>query len=234
MATPMAPGRRSRSWRWASSSSGVGAARTSAGMTRSGRSYRRSKCGRRPAAVTRPAAKRYSSAGLPSRQPHHGPPFSPPSSSSLGGERAAFRDLLVGPPRRTRRTVPSRRLAAPRPRARSAPSASATAGAASIGRNDATWPQYSNISPVALDVLLEQRPRVRAEPGEERELVRAGQHVDRVDLHHAQPVEDPRQMAAGDRPGRRRIDEPLRRRVRPAAPGPRQPQATAAVANARS
>ena len=122
---------------------GCGPGQDSAGMTRSGRSYRRSNVGRRPAVVTRPAMNRYSMASLPSRQPHQGPPFSPPSSSSLAasGPRSATCWWTASTYSANR---PSRRLA-PQTSAPLRSIRQRSSGCRSIGTNDATWPQYSYI-----------------------------------------------------------------------------------------
>jgi hypothetical protein len=54
-------------------------------------------------------------------------------------------------------------------------------------------------------------PVVRAQAGEEDQLVAAGQHVDRVDLHGGQPVEHLAKVPAVDPPGGPAVAEPLRR-----------------------
>lgn len=43
--------------------------------------------------------------------------------------------------------------------------------------------------------LVEQPPVVGAQPGEERQVVAADEHVDAVDLHDGHPVDDPLQVA---------------------------------------
>ena len=50
---------------------------------------------------------------------------------------------------------------------------------------------------------------VGPEPGEEHQLVAAGDHVDRVELHRGQPVEHPPEVAASTRPVGPRLGEAL-------------------------
>jgi hypothetical protein len=47
------------------------------------------------------------------------------------------------------------------------------------------------------------------QPGEQRQLVAAHQHVHRVDLEQADPVEHPTQVAPVDAPGRAWVGEAL-------------------------
>jgi hypothetical protein len=46
--------------------------------------------------------------------------------------------------------------------------------------------------------LIEQRARIGAEPREGRQVVGARDHVDAVDLHHAQPLDQPEELALAD------------------------------------
>jgi hypothetical protein len=58
--------------------------------------------------------------------------------------------------------------------------------------------------------VVDQRARMRAEPGEQRQLLAAHQHVDRVDLDEPHPVDDAAQVTPIDATGRARVGEPLR------------------------
>ncbi len=57
--------------------------------------------------------------------------------------------------------------------------------------------------------IVDQRPRVGTEAGEQRKLLAAHQHVDGVDLDDPHPIDDAAQMATIDAPGRPRIVESL-------------------------
>ncbi len=57
--------------------------------------------------------------------------------------------------------------------------------------------------------VVDQRARVRAEPGEQRQLLAANQHVDRVDLDQSDPVEQASEVAPIDTPGRPPVGEAL-------------------------
>ena len=57
--------------------------------------------------------------------------------------------------------------------------------------------------------VVDQRARVRPEPGEQRQLLAAHQHVDRVDLDQTDAVEHPTQMAPVDASGRAWVGEAL-------------------------
>ena len=61
-----------------------------------------------------------------------------------------------------------------------------------------------------VDGVGDQRARMRAEPGEQRQLLAAGEHVDRVDLDQADVVEHPPQVLTGHPTGGARAGEPLR------------------------
>ena len=74
---------------------------------------------------------------------------------------------------------------------------------------EASCTQYSNSSP-SVGGVGDQAARVRPEPGEQRQLLAAHQHVDRVDLDQPDPVEHPAQVAAVDPPRRAGIGEALR------------------------
>ena len=56
--------------------------------------------------------------------------------------------------------------------------------------------------------VVDQRPRVRAEAGEQRQLLAANQHVDRVDLDQSDAVEHAPEMAPIDAPVGRRSVKP--------------------------
>ena len=71
-------------------------------------------------------------------------------------------------------------------------------------------PVLEQLSP-AFGEIRERRTRIRPEPGEQRKLVRADEHVDRVDLQDVDAAERPADVAEIDPPRRRRIGESLRR-----------------------
>ena len=68
--------------------------------------------------------------------------------------------------------------------------------------------QYSNSSPAATASGM-QGARVRPEPGEQRQLVAAHEHVHRVDLDEADLVEHPSQVSTVDAAGRARLGKAL-------------------------
>jgi hypothetical protein len=68
-------------------------------------------------------------------------------------------------------------------------------GWCSTGISDATWPQYSNSSP-ASSIAGRRSRRMRAQPGEHRQLLAAHEHVDGVDLDR-----DPRARRTAGRDG---------------------------------
>ncbi len=91
-----------------------------------------------------------------------------------------------------------------------APSASAGSAAGCSGISDAACPQYSNSSALRTPGQpVEQVARVRPEAGEDRQVVRADQHVDRVDLQQPHPVDHPAQVPCVDPAGRPRLGEAL-------------------------
>ena len=63
---------------------------------------------------------------------------------------------------------------------------------------------------VALGALLDERPPVRPQPGEHRQLVGPDEHVDRVDLEEPGPIDEAAQVAAVDPACRARVGEALR------------------------
>ena len=63
---------------------------------------------------------------------------------------------------------------------------------------------------MALGQVLEERPRVGPEPGERRQLVRADQDVDGVDLEEADPLGQPTDRGAADGTRRPGVTEALR------------------------
>ena len=125
---------------------GVGVARTAAGITRSVRSYSRSKFTRR-AAVTRPAQNRYSSATLPSCQFHICPGSRAGRSTPVCAARMGPRSATSSYTRSTR-SGKSRAMRTMRPQA-SVPARAIRhrrCGCRRIGISEASWPQYSNNS----------------------------------------------------------------------------------------
>ena len=89
--------------------------------------------------------------------------------------------------------------------------------------------QYSNSSPSPSGVG-EQRAGVRAEAGEQRQLLAAHEHVDGVDLDHADAVEHPAQVAAVDPAGRAPVGEALGGERHPAGLGGGELDGPAAIA----
>ncbi|MNP41602.1 hypothetical protein D3C76_1353130 [compost metagenome] len=57
--------------------------------------------------------------------------------------------------------------------------------------------------------LVEQRLWITAQAGKQRQVVRAHQCIDRIDLHHAKALEHPLQMAGSHWRARRPRGEPL-------------------------
>ncbi len=57
--------------------------------------------------------------------------------------------------------------------------------------------------------LFEERARIGAEPGEERQVVRPDEHVDRVDLEQARALQHLAEVAAVRRSARSRVGEAL-------------------------
>ena len=166
----------------------------------------------------------------------------------------------VGPPRRARRR-PARgargRPRACRPRRRERRGASGSRGAARStgGTSDASCAQYSTTRRGATSrARSSRRTVVGAEPGEERQVLAAHDDVDAVDLHDADRVDDPLQVAGAgqqgarprealgrerDAPGAARVERctPTRRVTHPSgagAAGVRRPQPRPASAGGAS
>ena len=78
------------------------------------------------------------------------------------------------------------------------PCASAGSGCSRTGRKDASCAQYSNTAWRPAGQAVERCPRVAAQPAEERQVVRAGQHVHRVDLDDGEPLDRPAQLPGAD------------------------------------
>ena len=90
-------------------------------------------------------------------------------------------------------------------------------------------PVLEQVTP--LGGVVDVGARVRAEAGEQRQLLAAHEHVDRVDLDHADAVEHTAEVATIDATGRARIGETLRRDGD--APGFRSATACSATASRR-
>ena len=133
---------------------------------------------------------------------------SPRCSSSAEGDRAALPHGLAELRRSEAGSVGVATLTIP-PQAWSPSMRQRSSGWRSTGSSDASWPQYSNTSPLPHSQRRQRRPVVGPEPGEERQLVRPGEHVDGVDLHEAHPVEHPPEVAPVDPPGGPRVVEAL-------------------------
>ena len=148
----------------------------------------------RCAAVTSPVKNSHSSATLPSCQFHMRPgPVGPGLGEVAGLERARRR----GPRSRTSATKPGPLpldagpccpTRAARPRAMR----QRRNGCSRTGRNDASCAQYSNTAWRRAVQLVERRPRIGPEPAEGRQVVRARQHVHRVDLDDARAARSSR------------------------------------------
>ena len=145
---------------------------------------------------------RCSSAILPSCQFHIEP--------GMLGRSSPVAPAPIGPSRRTRSrissTKPGRRsvirLDQPFSLIRLRSIRQRRLGCRASGISDAACPQYSNSSALpAPGQPVEQLARVGPEAGEDRQVVRADQHVDRVDLEQPHPVDRPGGRA-GRRPGR--------------------------------
>ena len=221
MATPRARAAIRTSSRCASSGLGVGCSRIAAGSTRSIVSYSRSKLTRRAAAI-RPVKNRCSSATLPSCQFHMCP-------GRGGGRTAPVSRARIGPCSATSSSVSatssglSRAIREIDPHASRSTSAirQRNSGWRSIGISDASWAQYSisrrSIFPVPWPAMRSRRVAViRAEPGEHRHVMRAREHVDRVELEHAEALHQRRDLVDARRPRRPRPAEALRRERDPA------------------
>ena len=88
-----------------------------------------------------------------------------------------------------------------------------SSGCSATGSSDASWPQYSNSRRGARCAARSSSARVvRAEPAEQRQVVRALEHVDRVDLQQR------RRGRARRRSARRRARPPGAGRRSPAPP----------------
>jgi hypothetical protein len=71
--------------------------------------------------------------------------------------------------------------------------------------------------------VVEHGSRIAAQPAEGGQVVRAGQHVDRVDLEHGQAVDEPAQLTGADRDRRPRLGEALGCQRHPPGQTRRQP-----------
>jgi hypothetical protein len=70
-------------------------------------------------------------------------------------------------------------------------------------------PVFEQLGLAAPGQPVEQVARVGPEAGEDRQVVRADQHVDRVDLQQPHPVDHPAQVPGVDPAGRPRLGEAL-------------------------
>jgi hypothetical protein len=84
-------------------------------------------------------------------------------------------------------------------------------------------PVFEQLAAPAIGGAIEQPGVVRAEPREERQVVRADEDVDRIDLHDADAREDAAQVTHRDGARRPRVRKALRRQRDAARLRVRQP-----------
>ena len=169
---------------------------------------------RRRVTLTAPRANSVSSATLASSQPHHVPGLRTRPSTS---------PTAIGPTTRTcsrtRSTMPGCRCVKWLAHGPSASSCHPPAPQRQVlGRHVG-----GDVGPVLEqlaggDGVGDQRARVGAEAGEQRQLVAAHEHVDGVDLDEADVVEDAPEVLAGDPAGRPRARRDPGRRWRCGGP----------------
>ena len=154
-----------------------------------------------------PLQNSHSNARLTSLQSHHGPVRCGPLvlEHLAGGDRPARADLLQhlgdelrAAPRWTRRMPPHASSAARAMRQR-------RSGCSATGSSDASWPQYSNSRRGARWAARSSSAvSYGPEPAEQRQVVRALEHVDRVDLEQPDALEHAPQRAPVRRAARAR------------------------------
>ena len=156
--------------------------------------------------VTRPVQNRCSSATLASSQSHHVPFLptrsdrSPDATGPLVGDPAVHLLDVAGTP------LLEREVARPLVLAVHPPAVQVVVSHVDVRR--LVHPVLEQLT--GRGGIGDERARVRAEPGEQRQLLAAHQHVDRVDLDQADPVEHAAQVPAIDPALRARVGEALR------------------------
>ena len=179
---------------------------------------------RRRADVIRPDQNRNSNARLPSDQLHHGSPRRERLLLHLAGRhRATLRHRRPAPARPARGAPARPGCMLPQASSWARCMRQRSSGCVATGSSDASWPQYSNSRRGAYQAALSTSSSgIRPEPAEQRQVVAAGEHVDRVDLQQADLLQHaPQGVAAG--PRRAAVGEALRGQRDPARLGSRQP-----------
>ena len=160
----------------------------------------------RRVAVTWPFQKRCSSAILASSQSHH-VPFLPTRSDEVAGrDRTVVDDPLVHLLDEAGAPLAQRPVAPPLVIAGHLPAMEVIVGHVDVRR--LVHPVLEHLA--GLGGIGDHGARVRAESGEQRQLLAAHQDVDRVDLDQTHPIEHAAEVTTIDAPLRARVGEALR------------------------